>query len=435
MELIEKLKEKNVRFIQMWFTNIVGNAKSFSIPVDEFEDAINNGKGFDGSSIEGFTRIQESDMVAKPDIDTLQVFPWKDDNRVARVFCDIYNPDGTPYEGDPRYILKKNLKIAEDKGFTYYVGPEVEYFYFTSPKRTEVLDKGGYFDLTPPDIGDELRRKTIVALESMGIGVEYSHHEVGPSQHEIDLKYSEALRMADNVITYKYIVKKIAQQAGYFASFMPKPLFGENGSGMHTHQSLFKGDKNVFFSEEPPYYLSPLAKKFIAGLLHYSKEITFITNQWVNSYKRLVPGYEAPVYVSWACRNRSTLLRVPQYKPGKESATRIEYRSPDPAANPYFAFAVMLRAGLAGIENDFELPPPVEENIFEFTEEKLKKRNIELLPGSLIEAIKEAEKSKLIRDTLGEATFFKLLENKEKIWNKYRGLITSYEIENDLPVM
>lgn len=436
MEIVEKLRNENIRFIQMWFTDIVGNAKSFSITIDEFEDAIKNGKGFDGSSIEGFTRIHESDMVAKPDLDTLGIFPWSDSRyRVARVFCDIYNPDGTPYEGDPRYILKKNLKKAEDIGLSYYVGPEIEYFYFTSSNKTEVLDSGGYFNLTPPDIGDELRRKTIIALEKMGIKVEYAHHEVGPSQHEIDLKFDEALRMADNVITYKYIVKEVAQQSGYFASFMPKPIYGVNGSGMHTHQSLFKGERNAFFSKETPYYLSDIAKKFISGLLHYSKEITLITNQWVNSYKRLVPGYEAPVYVTWACRNRSTLIRIPQYKPGKERSTRIEYRSPDPATNPYLAFSVMLRAGLSGIENSFELSQPFEENIFKLGKEALRNKKIELLPGSLIEAIIETEKSELVKETLGDHIFYALIENKKRIWEDYRSRITSYEIKNDFPVL
>ncbi len=436
MEIIEKLKNKNVRFVEMWFTDIVGNAKSFSITIDELKDAIANGKGFDGSSIQGFTRIHESDMVAKPDLTTLQIFPWGDrKNRVARVFCDIQNPDGTPYEGDPRYVLKRNLEKAKDMGFSFYVGPEMEFFYFISSQKTEVLDRGGYFDLTPPDIGDELRRKTIIALQEMGIPVEYSHHEVAPSQHEIDLRYDEALRMADNVISFKYIVKEIAQQNGYFASFMPKPIFGANGSGMHTHQSLFSDDKNEFFSDKEPYYLSHNAKRFISGLLRFSKEITLVTNQWVNSYKRIVPGFEAPVYVTWACRNRSTLIRIPQYKPGKEKSTRVEYRSPDPAANPYLAFSVMLRAGLSGIENAFELPPPNEENIYTLNKQEIKNKKIQLLPGSLNEAIKETEKSEMVREALGNHIFNTLIENKKRIWEQYRSHITSYELKHDLPIL
>jgi len=436
MEIIEKLKAQNVKFIEMWFTDIVGNAKSFSITLDELPDAIESGKGFDGSSIEGFTRIHESDMIAKPDLTTLQIFPWGDRKyRVARVFCDIHNPDGTSYEGDPRNVLRRNLKKANDMGFNFYVGPEMEFFYLASSRTTEVLDKGGYFDLTPPDIGDGLRRKTIIALQEMGIRVEYSHHEVAPSQHEIDLRYDEALRMADNVITFKYVVKEIAQQNGYFASFMPKPIFGVNGSGMHTHQSLFKANKNEFFAKNEPHYLSAIAKKYIAGLLQFSKQITLITNQWVNSYKRLVPGYEAPVYVTWACRNRSTLVRVPQYKPGKEKSTRVEYRSPDPAANPYLAFSVMLRAGLYGIENSLELSSPSESNIYDFSKEKLESNKIQMLPGSLIEAIQETEKSELVKEALGNHVFNTLIENKNRVWEDYRSHITSYELKNDLPTL
>jgi glutamine synthetase len=307
------------------------------------------GMGFDGSSIQGFARIQESDMVAMPDPTTLQILPWRSGGQnVAVMFCDVLNPDGSPYECDPRYVLKKNLKRAEEMGYTFYVGPELEYYYFQSPESPEILDKGTYFDMTPLDLAIDLRKETVLTLEKFGIQVEYSHHEVGPSQHEIDLRYTDALRMADNVMTYRLVVKETAQLHNVYASFMPKPLFGEAGSGMHTHQSLLKGNKNAFFDPKDEYHLSETAKAYVAGLLKHAKEICAITNQWVNSYKRLVSGYEAPVYICWAQRNRSALVRVPMYKPGKEKSTRVELRSPDPACNPYLAFAVMLAAGLEG---------------------------------------------------------------------------------------
>ncbi len=344
-DVLRIVKEKDVRFIKLWFTDILGFAKSFSITVDELEGALNEGMGFDGSSIQGFARIDESDMLAKPDPSTFTILPFrpKESAVVAKMFCDIYEPDGTPYRGDPRYVLKRNLKIAEEMGFSFYVGPELEFFYFKTDKDTEILDNGGYFDVTTLDEAVDLRRDTVLMLEEMGIKVEYSHHEVAPSQHEIDLRYTEALKMADNTITYRIVVKEVAKKYGVYATFMPKPMFGVNGSGMHVHQSLFKGNKNAFYDPNDKYFLSDIAKCYIAGLLKHAKEITLLTSQWVNSYKRLVPGYEAPVYISWARRNRSTLVRVPLYKPGKEKATRAEYRSPDPACNPYLAFAAMLR--------------------------------------------------------------------------------------------
>jgi len=392
--------------------------------------------GFDGSSIEGFARIEESDMVAVPDPTTFQLLPWRPQERPAgRLFCDILNPDGSPYDGDPRYALKRVLKKASDKGYTFYVGPELEYFYFKSDAAPEILDRGGYFDVTPLDRGSDLRRFTIFALQQMGIQVEYSHHEVAPSQHEIDLRYDEALRMADKTQTYRIAVKEIARQNGAHATFMPKPLFGQNGSGMHTHQSLFRGGKNEFFDPQDRFHLSRQAKCYIAGLLRHARELTAITNQWVNSYKRLVPGYEAPVYICWALRNRSTMIRVPMYKPGKEKATRIEYRAPDPACNPYLAFAVMLAAGLDGIENDYQLPDPVEEDIYHMSEAERKARGIQSLPGSLYEAILEYEKSDLMRETLGEHIFNKFLENKRIEWDTYRIQVNVYEIERYLPML
>jgi glutamine synthetase len=435
-DVLKVVQEQGVAFVQFWFTDVLGQLKSFSVTPEELPLAFSEGMGFDGSSIEGFARIEESDMVAVPDPTTFQLLPWRPQERPAgRLFCDILNPDGSPYDGDPRYALKRVLKKASDKGYTFYVGPELEYFYFKSDAAPEILDRGGYFDVTPLDRGSDLRRFTIFALQQMGIQVEYSHHEVAPSQHEIDLRYDEALRMADKTQTYRIAVKEIARQNGAHATFMPKPLFGQNGSGMHTHQSLFRGGKNEFFDPQDRFHLSRQAKCYIAGLLRHARELTAITNQWVNSYKRLVPGYEAPVYICWALRNRSTMIRVPMYKPGKEKATRIEYRAPDPACNPYLAFAVMLAAGLDGIENDYQLPDPVEEDIYHMSEAERKERGIQSLPGSLYEAILEYEKSDLMRETLGEHIFNKFLENKRIEWDTYRIQVNVYEIERYLPML
>ncbi|RJS72620.1 MAG: type I glutamate--ammonia ligase [Candidatus Syntrophoarchaeum sp. WYZ-LMO15] len=435
-EVFKEIEEKNIRFIQLWFTDILGQLKSFAIHVDELEGAFAEGMGFDGSSIEGFARIDESDMLAKPDPATFQALPWRPREKgVARMFCDILQPDGSHYEGDPRYILKRNLERLEEKGYTMYVGPELEYFYFRDDKNPETLDEGGYFDLTTLDAASDWRRDTILALEEMGIYVEYSHHEVAPSQHEIDLRYADALTMADHVMTTRMVIKEIARKHGVYATFMPKPIFGVNGSGMHTHQSLFKGDENAFFDPDDEMYLSDTCRYYIAGLLRHAGEITSITNQWVNSYKRLVPGYEAPVYISWARRNRSTLVRVPMYKPGKEKATRIEYRSPDPACNPYLAFAVMLAAGLEGIEKKYELPDPIEQDVYHLNDEERREFGIELLPGSLIEAISLTEESELVRRTLGEHIFTKFIASKKIEWDDYRVRVTPYEIEKLLPVL
>jgi len=378
--VLKTVKENDVQFIRLWFTDVLGFLKSFAITVDELEGALYEGMGFDGSSVEGYARIEESDMIAKPDPSTFVILPFSSpgDVKIGRMFCDILEPGGNPYPGDPRWVLKQNLKIAEEMGYTYYVGPELEYFYFKdSGPNPQTLDSGGYFDLTPLDVASNLRKNTILALQKMGIGVEFSHHEVAPSQHEIDLQYAEALRMADAAMTYRLVVKEVAMSAGVYASFMPKPLFGENGSGMHTHQSLFKDGENAFFDAKDPYYLSKVGKSFIAGLLKHAREICLVVAQWVNSYKRLVPGYEAPVYVSWARRNRSTLIRVPMYKPGKSKATRAEFRCPDPACNPYLAFSVMLAAGLKGIKENYELPDPVEEDIFHMSEAERRKRGIQ----------------------------------------------------------
>ncbi|MBI4654293.1 MAG: type I glutamate--ammonia ligase [Nitrospirae bacterium] len=435
-EVLKFVKDNDVKFIRIWFTDILGQLKSFAITSEELEGAFEEGMGFDGSSIKGYARIDESDMVAKPDPTTFQIIPWRPkEQAVARMFCDVLNPDGTPYEGDPRYILKKNLERLNEKGFTFYLGPELEFFYFKDDKGTEVLDEGGYFDLTTLDAASDLRRETVLTLEAMGIKVEYSHHEVAPSQHEIDLRYADALSMADNVMTYRVAVKEVATKYGCYATFMPKPIFGQNGSGMHTHQSLFKGNKNVFFDAKDKYYLSDTAKSYIAGLLKHAPEITAVANQWVNSYKRLVPGYEAPVYIAWARRNRSALVRVPLYKPGKEQATRIEFRSPDPACNPYLAFSVMLAAGLEGIEKSYKLSDPVEKDIYHLTEEERKDLGIKALPGSLIEAIEIAEKSEVVRKALGEHTFNNFITSKKVEWDDYRTRIHPYEIARYLPIL
>ncbi|MBW1846585.1 MAG: glutamine synthetase [Deltaproteobacteria bacterium] len=428
------VKEKDISFIQFWFTDVLGFLKSFAVTPSELDEGLTEGMGFDGSSIEGFARIEESDMIAMPDPTTFQLVPWRSgDKPVARMFCDILQPDGSNYEGDPRYVLKRLLKKVADMGYTYYLGPELEYFYFRDNKCTEILDRGGYFDSRPVDLGSNLRRETIFALQSMGIQVEYSHHEVAPSQHEIDLRYNEGLKMADTTMTYRTVVKEIAWQNDVYATFMPKPIFGENGSGMHVHQSLFKGDKNTFYNKDAEYHLSDTARHYIAGILKHAPEITAVTNQWVNSYKRLVPGYEAPVYVSWANRNRSAMVRVPMYKPGKEKATRIEFRSPDPSCNPYLAFAVMLGAGLEGIEKKYELADPIEQDIFEMTGQERKDRGITALPGNLYAAILETEKSELVKKVLGEHIFNKFIENKKIEWDRYRTHVSQFEIDQYLP--
>ena len=435
--VLKAAKEHDVKFIRLWFTDILGFLKSFAITVEELEGALEEGMGFDGSSIEGFARIDESDMVALPDPDTFKLLPWRprEHNAVAQMFCDILMPGGQPFEGDPRFVLKRNLKRAADLGYTFYVGPELEFFYFKDDRGTEFLDRGGYFDLTPLDAASEMRRDTVLALEDMGIGVEYSHHEVAPSQHEIDMRYTDAMTMADNVMTYRLVVKEIAMKHGVYATFMPKPVFGVNGSGMHVHQSLFRGERNAFFDSNDEYHLSKEAKSYIAGILRHAPEITAITNQWINSYKRLVPGYEAPVYLSWARRNRSDLVRVPEYRPGRERATRIEFRSPDPACNPYLAFSVMLAAGLKGIEEDYEVPKPIEENVYEMSPSEREKRGITTLPSSLLEAVHLTEKSELVKETLGEHVFENFIANKKIESDDYRVQVTEYELNRYLPIL
>jgi glutamine synthetase len=435
--VLKMAKEHDVRFVWLWFTDILGFLKSLSIGIAELETSLEEGMGFDGSSIQGFARIDESDMVTMPDPDTFQLLPWMpgEHTAVARMFCDIVKPGGEPFEGDPRFVLRKNLERAANLGYTYYVGPELEYFYFKDSKSCERLDEGGYFDMTPPDAAHDLKRETVLALEAMGIGVDKSHHEVATSQHEIDMRYTDALTMADNVMTYRIVVKEIALRHGVYATFMPKPVFGINGSGMHVHQSLFKGNHNAFFDKNGKYHLSKTALSFLAGLLKYAPEFTAVTNQWVNSYKRLVPGWEAPVYISWATRNRSDLIRVPEYKPGKEDATRFELRSPDPACNPYLCFSVMLAAGLAGVEERLEAPEPVEANVYHMSGEERKRRGIDSLPASLLEAVQLTEKSELVRKALGDHVFNAFIENKKIEWDRYRIHVTDYELARYLPIL
>ncbi|MDY0341549.1 MAG: glutamine synthetase family protein [Coriobacteriia bacterium] len=439
--VLKTVEERGTRFIRFWFTDVLGLLKSFAVTDSELEGAFEEGMGFDGSSIDGFTRIEESDMVAYPDPSTFTMLPWRtnggDSGGTGRMFCDVMNPDGTPFEGDPRHALKRVLAKAADMGYTMYVGPELEFFYFSDCNGTEPLDRGGYFDLTPLDVASDLRRETVLTLEKLGIPVEYSHHEVAPSQHEIDLRYADAITMADNVMAYRLAVKEIAYKNGVYATFMPKPIQGENGSGMHVHQSLFTDEGNAFFDANDPegYNLSPVGKAYIAGLLKYAPEFCAVTNQFVNSYKRLVPGYEAPVYITWARRNRSAMVRVPMYKPGKEVATRVELRSPDPSANPYLAFAVMLGAGLKGIEEGLTLQPEATNNIFDMTEAELEAAGIQTLPKDLGEAISCFESSELMRDVLGEHIHSFFVANKKAEWSEYVATVTAWEQDKYLSVL
>ncbi len=436
-DILKLAQDNNIQIIKLWFVDILGNLKSLSLSHREFEYALHEGMGFDGSSVEGFARLYESDLVALPDLSTFQIFPPDLTGApIARFFCDIKTTTGEQFEGDPRYILKKNLAAMKKAGFDQFmVGPELEYFYFKDDKHTELLDSAGYFDTIPLDMSYAVRRETMQMLEKLNIRVEYSHHEVSPSQHEIDLRYTEALKMADQVITYKTVVKQIAAKHGIYATFMPKPISGINGSGMHVHQSLFSQGKNMFFNENDEYFLSDTAKHYIAGILTHVRELCAVTNQWVNSYKRLVPGYEAPAYIAWGRKNRSTLVRLPQAKAGKANATRIECRFPDPACNPYLTFAVMLGAGLDGIKKKLPLMPITEENIFKMTPEERKELGIETLPAYLYEATNLTRNSKLVRHILGDHTFEKFIANKDIEWERYRTHVSDYEISRYLSVL
>jgi glutamine synthetase len=435
--VLRTVEERGVRFVQLWFTDVLGVPKALNITPAELESALNEGTTFDGSAVDGFSRVQESDVLLRPDPRTFQILPLRgDDDPVARVVCDITNLDGTPFDGDPRNVLRRAVDRAREKGFTFFAAPELEYFYFAGPTTPlQVLDTGSYFELTVADLPGDMRKRTVMTLEDVGIPVEYSQHEDAPSQHEIDLRYTDALTMADNVMTVRLVVKEIAAERGVYATFMPKPLAGVQGSGMHTHFSLFEGDTNAFHDPGDEHGLSKIAKGFIAGLLRHAPEITAVTNQWVNSYKRLVIGYEAPVFVSWARNNRSALVRVPFTKAGKSESTRIEYRAPDGACNPYLAFAVVLAAGLAGIEEGYDLPPEAAANLYEMTAEERAANGIRSLPGSLSDAIEAMEQSDLVRDTLGEHVFEWFIRNKRAEWAEYKTQVTPFELDRYLPLL
>jgi glutamine synthetase len=435
--VLRTVEERGVRLIRLWFTDVLGQIKSVAISPAELENAFEEGMHFDGSAIDGFSRVQESDVLARPDPNTFELLPWgRGEDVSARMFCDILNPDGGPFEGDPRQVLKRNLDRARSKGFSFMVAPEMEFFYFASgdpSKPLQTLDTGSYFDLTTADVASDLRKRTLQVLEAMGIPVEYSFHEDAPSQHEIDLRYSDALSMADNVMTFRLVVREIALENGAYASFMPKPLQGVQGSGMHTHVSLFEGDSNAFHDPGDPYGLSKVARGFISGLLVHAAEITAVTNQVVNSYKRLIVGYEAPTYVTWARNNRSALVRIPMTKPGKESSTRIEYRAPDPACNPYLCFSMILAAGLKGIEEGYDLAPEASSNVFAMTPEERAAEGIRPLPQSLAEALDVMEGSELVAETLGEHIFEFFLRNKRAEWFDYKSHVTQFELDRYLP--
>ncbi len=434
--VLRTIEERDIGFVRLWFTDVLGILKSVAVTESEVEGAFAEGIGFDGSAVDGFARVQESDMLARPDASTFQVLPWKTGvPGVARMFCDIHTPTGEPFAADPRAVLKRNLSRASEMGFSFYVHPEIEFFLFKGADDPTPLDRGGYFDLTPNEVQSDFRRQAITTLEKMGISVEYSHHEVAPGQHEIDLRYADALTMADNIVTYRHVVKQTAMSNGIHASFMPKPLTGEWGNSMHTHLSLFDGDANAFHDPDDPYRLSTTARQFTAGVLRHAREMTAITCQWVNSYKRLVPGFEAPIYVSWGRHNRSSLVRIPQYKPSKGASTRIEYRAPDPACNPYLAFSVLLAAGLKGIEEGYELPPEAEDNIYEMTEAERRASGITSLPTSLDQALIAMEESELVAEALGEHVFDYFLRNKWQEWEEYRAQVTPYELQKYLPTL
>jgi glutamine synthetase len=435
--VLRTAKENDVKFIRLWFTDILGGLKGFAITVAELEGALAHGMAFDGSAVQGYARADEADMVAMPDPNTFAVLPWRPrQNAVARMFCDVLRPDGTPFEGDPRQVLKAALEKAASRGYQFQVGLELEHYYFRTAEGLEPLDAGGYFDVTTPlDAGADLRRETVLALEEMGIPVEYSHHEVAASQHEVDLRHADALTMADSVMTHRQVVKEVAQRHGVYATFMPKPLQDQNGSGMHVNMSLTQGEENAFFDPDGPYKLSGTAQAFIAGLLRHAPELSCVCNQWVNSYKRLVSGYEAPIYLTWAAVNRADLVRVPAYRPGRGASVRIEYRQPDPAANPYLAFAAMLTAGMAGVDGGYAPVPPAEVDAAALTPAERAERGIGTLPGSLWEALALAERSDVLREALGEYTYNSLLQNKRIEWERYRTAVTDYELKRYLPIL
>lgn len=438
--VLRTIEERDIRFIRLWFTDVLGMLKSVSVAPAELESAFTEGIGFDGSAIEGFARVHESDMLAKPDPATFALLPWRGEGpAVARMFCDIQMPDGSPSYADPRYVLKRTLNRAADMGYTFYTHPEIEFFLFKDqPKRGErpiPIDEVGYFDHAPNGAGQDFRRQAITLLEQMGISVEFSHHEGAPGQQEIDLRYADALTTADNIMTFRLVVKEVALEQDSYATFMPKPFMEYPGSGMHTHVSLFEGDRNAFFDASGQYHLSKVGRSFIAGLLRHAPEITAVTNQWVNSYKRLMGGGEAPAYVCWGHNNRSALIRVPMYKPNKGTSTRVEMRSLDSACNPYLAFALILSAGLKGIEQEYELPAGAEDDVWSLTEAERHALGIDPLPTSLSRAIAVMEGSELVAETLGEHVFDFFLRNKRQEWEAYRQQVTEFELNRYLPIL
>ena len=437
--VLRTIEERDIRFVRLWFTDVLGTLKSVAVAPAELEGAFAEGLGFDGSAIEGFARVYESDMLAKPDPSTFAVLPWRAESPgVARMFCDILMPDGSPSYADPRYVLKRALSRAADMGFTFYTHPEVEFYLMRNQPgdgAPEPVDSYGYFDNSPQSVGYDFRRQAITMLEAMGISVEFSHHEGGPGQQEIDLRYADALTTADNLMTFRTVVKEVAIEQGVYATFMPKPFRDAPGSGMHTHLSLFEGDRNAFYEPGAPYQLSKIARSFIAGVLAHAPEFTAVTNQWVNSYKRLAGGAEAPAMICWGHNNRSALVRVPMYKPSKGNSTRVEFRSLDSAANPYLAFAVLLAAGLKGIEEGYELPPGAEDDVWALTSAERRALGMRPLPGSLNQAIQEMERSELVAETLGEHVFDFFLRNKQAEWEEYRRQVNQWELDRYLPTL
>ncbi len=439
--VLRTLEERDIRFVRLWFTDVLGVLKSVAVAPAELEGAFEEGIGFDGSAIEGFARVFEADVLAKPDPSTFQVLPWRGESPgTARMFCDILTPDGSPSPADPRYVLRRALRRAADAGFAFYTHPEVEFFLLRDrPQRGDAVpppvDQGGYFDLTPHDVSHDFRRDAITMLEQMGISVEFSHHEVAPGQQEIDLRYADALTTADNIMTFRLVVKEVALQQGVYATFMPKPYTDQPGSAMHTHVSLFEGDRNAFYDPDDPLHLSKVGRSFIAGLLVHSAEITAVTNQWVNSYKRLSWGGEAPSFVSWGANNRSALVRVPMYKPSKGQSTRVELRAPDSACNPYLTFALVLAAGLEGVQKGYELPPGAEVDVSMLSRREREAHGIEALPDSLAAAIVRMENSDLVRETLGDGVFDYFLRNKRAEWDDYRRNVTQFELDRYLAIL
>jgi glutamine synthetase len=438
--VLRALEERDVRFVRLWFTDVLGFLKSVAVAPAELEGAFAEGIGFDGSAIEGFARVYESDMLLKPDPATFQILPWRGEGpSTARMFCDIEMPDGSPSYADPRHVLKRTLSTAAEKGFTFYTHPEIEFYLFKdSPEpgaEPVPVDRSGFFDHTAQSKGADFRREAITMLEAMGISVEFSHHEGGPGQQEIDLRYADALTTADNIMTFRTVIREVALGQGIWATFMPKPFTTHPGSGMHTHVSLFEGDQNAFFEAGSEYQLSKTGRQFIAGILKHAPEISVITNQWVNSYKRMMFGSEAPSYICWGHNNRSAMIRVPMYKPLKGQSTRIELRTLDAACNPYLAYAVVLAAGMRGIEEGYELPREAEDDVWSLTERERKSLGIEPLPRSLHDAIDIAESSELLAETLGEQVFDFFLRNKRAEWDEYRGQVSAFERDHMLPVI